>query len=151
MKLMLFSACALILLSGCIIDISEGKWPDDPGDTGSMSTADLDQPIYRVTPDLLSPGANEVLTITTDTMVNWDGLLDVTAIGDLEVMDFKSDGTQLWVGVIVPEEALDGPAHLIFEFEDGEVHFAREVLMIDDLEEAEEEDTGLVDDEPNND
>jgi len=138
-----------------MIDIHGGKWPIGLGDTGTTDVPEDDTgaevPEYAVTPDQLSPGINEVLTVTAEAVEDWSTLSSVTAIGDLEVVDFKADGAQLLVGVIVHEAAMEGPAHLIFEFDDGDVQIAREAIYIEGLEEEVPADTGLVDDEPTND
>jgi len=151
----LLYCCAIAALSGCMVEIHESKWTTTSDDTGAIDEFEDEDAVetteYTVTPELLSPGINEVLTITADTVMDWAALKSVTAIGDLEIVDTKSEGDQLWVAVIVAEAAMDGPAHLIFEFDNGDVHFAREALYIEGIKEEEPADTGLLEDEPTDD
>ncbi len=151
----LLYSCTIAILSGCFVDIHGEKWPDDWEDTGDPTElADEevdDSPEYIITPDLLEPGINEVLTVEAEEEIDWTLLVGVTSIGDLTIVDYKAIDDLLYVGIIVADAALDGPAHLILEFSDGQVHFVRDAVTITDLEEEIEGDTGLVDEEPTDD
>ena len=155
MRHLWLGSVALMALPGCIVDIHGGKWGVTLEDTGAIHEGEADtgqsDAEFEVTPDTLHPSMNEVLTITSDEIDSWELLVSVTAIGDIEIVDSKSEGTQLWVAILVPDSARSGPAHLIFEFADGEVYFAREALFIEGVEEEEFTDTGLVDDETTSD
>ena len=155
MRKLLLCTPALGLLSGCDITINGSKWPGDGwDDTGNFADADddtgddQDEPSYAVSPDLLHAGTNEVLTVVPEPGGDWTGLKMVSGIGDFDIIDFKSEDAELWIGVVVPQDAMEGAAHLIFEFENGDVHFAREVIEIVGLTEGDPEDTGLVGDDP---
>jgi hypothetical protein len=141
------------MLSGCIIDVSGGKWPEGWTDTGSAHDPEetAEDATYSVVPDLVQPGMTEVLTVMSEDETDWPAVVGVTAIGDLEVLDFKRNEDALYAIVEVPDSALDGPVHLVIEFENGDVHIAREAVFIEAIEEGDPGDTGLVEDEPNND
>jgi hypothetical protein len=155
MRNTLLLSCILAGTSACAIEIHGGKWGIDIGDTGSSVDLDadtgLEDPDFLVTPNQLYAGMNEVLTITAESVTDWTQLRRLTAIGDIEIIARSAEGAELWVGIVVPEKAVEGPAHLVFEFEDGEVYMVRDALYIEGLQEEDPSDTGLVGDEPTED
>ena len=146
---------ATMTLMGCVIDIHGGKWGIEFEDTGMDPMEGLDTGVteadFSVEPDTLQPGITEVLTVTSEDLNHWKQMVSVVAIGDIEIIDSVAQSHELLVTVTVPEDAYSGAAHLVFEFADGEVYFARDVLHIEGLEEEELADTGLVDDETSDD